>query len=467
MLSVIFCLPCVVCLAWTIIFNIRKCNPMQKLLKWILVFAAFYFMNFALFVAENTDYLWASRCDIVNVFVMPTLMGLLVIYVHSLNAGRMMPLHKRILILVPGLIQTAIIYVLYVIVGVENAAQIFCHEEGYVRHGLVTITQLDNSVFFRNEWEKIFYVFDEFVVTFLVFIYAVVIVVEGLYMSYKRGYHFGDCFRFWFMKRVSFPARSITFSLIGVMVSLAPIIIFGTSFIAKTLWLAIFMSLSVSFWIFLLAYIQFFDNLASYNLHDLTHVDIFEINQNATSLKEEPAQEQQLVSEVEAEPQPMPKSEPEPQPLPEPKAEPQPLPEPKAEPQPTLEPEADEPQVGEKPKNSPTPNLEQFVRNLNLVIDVQQAYKDPNLTRDSLAEKMKSNRTTLSSVLNYSYGMNFKTFIATKRIDHAKELLLANPSASDDYIARECGFKDATAFCHKFKDITGETPKVWVAQQIH
>lgn len=470
MTTVIFCLPCVVCLAWAIIFKLRRCNPQQKLLMHVLLFAAFYFMNFALFVAENTNYVWASRCDIVNVFVMPTLMAMLIIYVHSLNSGKLMSKVNRIMLLVPGIVQTAIIYVLYMIVGIDNAAQIFCHEDGYVRHGLVTITQLENSVFFKNDFEKIFYIFDEFVVTFLVFVFAVILTILSWSMSLKKGYRIGDCIRFWFFKKPSTPPRAITFSLLGVMLSLSPMILLGTSFVAKSQILAIFMSLSISGWIFLLSYIQFFDNLSTFTLHDLTHVDMFAINAQSSSaaLDNNDRVEDKVESVVEV------------------KEEVGELKEEKETGLPITQSMVDMPvsakneiiipsecvekaepiaNVNIERKNAPTSNIDAIMERLNRVMDVDLAYKDQSLTRDSLAEMISSNRTTLSAVLNYSFGMNFKTYIATKRIEKAKELLCANPEESLDEVAFQCGFKDASAFCHKFKDIVGETPKVWAAHK--
>jgi len=63
----------------------------------------------------------------------------------------------------------------------------------------------------------------------------------------------------------------------------------------------------------------------------------------------------------------------------------------------------------------------------------------------------------LSSTLHSLTKMNFRTFLATYRINHAKSLLKSSESTIAE-IAMDSGFASLNTFNRVFKDITGTTP---------
>lgn len=87
----------------------------------------------------------------------------------------------------------------------------------------------------------------------------------------------------------------------------------------------------------------------------------------------------------------------------------------------------------------------------------------PGLSLDDVAEKLHTNRTYISKLVNTSYNMGFPEFLNQLRIDYAEEFLIAHPDMSQAEVAKACGFLSASSFNVAFKRITGMTPRMWMA----
>ncbi|WP_074406728.1 helix-turn-helix domain-containing protein [Aquimarina megaterium] len=97
------------------------------------------------------------------------------------------------------------------------------------------------------------------------------------------------------------------------------------------------------------------------------------------------------------------------------------------------------------------------------LIEKKQIYRKQKLTLDILAKKLKTNRTTLSAVINQVSQQRFTDFINTYRVKEAKTLL-GNPDF-DKYkisaIGYEVGFSHVSTFYNVFKKLTGVTPTAY------
>ena len=102
---------------------------------------------------------------------------------------------------------------------------------------------------------------------------------------------------------------------------------------------------------------------------------------------------------------------------------------------------------------------------LHVAMDEEHLYKNPSLTLMDLTERLNTNRTTLSGFINTTYGFSFKTFLSIKRIECAKQYMLKNPMATLEEVAEYSGFYDSVSLCHKFKDVTGVSPRAWLVAQ--
>ena len=93
----------------------------------------------------------------------------------------------------------------------------------------------------------------------------------------------------------------------------------------------------------------------------------------------------------------------------------------------------------------------------------KQLYLESGLTLVDVAEKLHTNKTYVSRLVNSTYEMPFPDLINTLRVDYAEQYIVAHRDARQNEIARACGFSSASSFNNIFKKVTGMTPKIWLA----
>lgn len=94
----------------------------------------------------------------------------------------------------------------------------------------------------------------------------------------------------------------------------------------------------------------------------------------------------------------------------------------------------------------------------------ERLFLQPKLRLEDIAEKLHTNKTYVSRMVNNTYGMGFSELINMMRIDYAEQYIIAHRTAKQAEIAEACGFISASAFNNIFKKITGLTPKSWLSQ---
>ena len=82
------------------------------------------------------------------------------------------------------------------------------------------------------------------------------------------------------------------------------------------------------------------------------------------------------------------------------------------------------------------------------------------LSVETLAKKIKLNRTTLQQVFRQMYGMSIYEYRTQVRMQEAKNLLLQDQLSVTE-IAGQCGYSNASKFAACFRRITGMTPGEW------
>ncbi len=126
-------------------------------------------------------------------------------------------------------------------------------------------------------------------------------------------------------------------------------------------------------------------------------------------------------------------------------------------------------QVGQEPaKSEPLAEmvndtmLSALNKRLQQLMDSEKLYLQSNLTLDDLSQKLGTNRTYLSQLLNKTYGVRFSDYINMQRVAHA-EILLMEPNVeySLDWIATESGFSSTSTFYRAFRQKHGCTPSAW------
>ena len=95
----------------------------------------------------------------------------------------------------------------------------------------------------------------------------------------------------------------------------------------------------------------------------------------------------------------------------------------------------------------------------------EQGFLNPNLTIEEISRILNTNRTYVSKLVNLYYGMPFRDYLNSLRMNYAKQLMTDEPDASLEYIAVKSGFQSSTQFIRKFREVEGITPTVWKTLQ--
>lgn len=92
-----------------------------------------------------------------------------------------------------------------------------------------------------------------------------------------------------------------------------------------------------------------------------------------------------------------------------------------------------------------------------------QLFLQPGLSLADIAERLHTNKTYVSKLVNNTYNLGFPELLNTLRIDYAEQYIMSHRDARQEEIAQACGFLSASSFNSIFKKVTGVTPKVWIA----
>ena len=127
----------------------------------------------------------------------------------------------------------------------------------------------------------------------------------------------------------------------------------------------------------------------------------------------------------------------------------------------------------EKPKeeeSDKSPNSFTLEKGDDIFEEIQTLFKneklfvDPDFNLNKLAERLNSNRTYISNIINSKTGDSFVKFINTHRVNEAKKLLIDsnNKILTLDAIGKLAGFNSASTFNRVFKTETGVTPSFYI-----
>ena len=122
----------------------------------------------------------------------------------------------------------------------------------------------------------------------------------------------------------------------------------------------------------------------------------------------------------------------------------------------------------ESKKNAKQNLDEEFVtdleRQIQLLLERDDFYKNPNLKMPDLASKLNTTPHLLSQYLNESLNKNFSQFINEHRVEEAVKLLSSSSKLTVEAIAYDSGFNSVSAFYTAFKNKKGMTPAAFKKQ---
>ncbi|MGM9693602.1 MAG: helix-turn-helix domain-containing protein [Alloprevotella sp.] len=88
-------------------------------------------------------------------------------------------------------------------------------------------------------------------------------------------------------------------------------------------------------------------------------------------------------------------------------------------------------------------------------------YCESGVTLNDLCALFCTNRTYLSEHIHRVFGMTFRDWIMSLRIDHAKQLMLQQPDMKIKDISDQSGFLSLSHFSRTFREKEGCTPNRW------
>ncbi len=88
---------------------------------------------------------------------------------------------------------------------------------------------------------------------------------------------------------------------------------------------------------------------------------------------------------------------------------------------------------------------------------LNEFYLEEAMTQEKLAERLGTNRSDLSRLINHEFKKDYRTWVNTMRIEKAKQLMQDNPDMSQNDIALQLGMAESSYF-RIFKNFTDFSP---------
>jgi AraC-like DNA-binding protein len=111
------------------------------------------------------------------------------------------------------------------------------------------------------------------------------------------------------------------------------------------------------------------------------------------------------------------------------------------------------------------------VEKLEKVMACEKAYTDPDLSLDSLAEKLSISPNQLSQIINEQFNQTFFDYVNSYRVKEVENILKTTKVETTTLlgIAFDAGFNSKSSFNRYFKNKTGKTPTQYLKdlKQVH
>jgi AraC-like DNA-binding protein len=111
-------------------------------------------------------------------------------------------------------------------------------------------------------------------------------------------------------------------------------------------------------------------------------------------------------------------------------------------------------------------NVDAVVVRLKELMELEQPYRDPELSLSSLSAMIDITPHQLSQILNERLKTNFKNFVNQYRLDYAQELLVSYPDRTILSVAFDAGFNSKSSFNTLFSKETGLTPSQYREKKV-
>lgn len=401
LISVLYLLPCLVSLLWLLSFIFRVKTQRQTLFMFILAMYVFYYATYAVYISPTTDYHTMVVMDAFNIPVILMLLAFIVLYMYFNDRKTAKFEGVQLVLLVPAIVLGTIVNMLYYILGFDNTAKLI----ELADKGLPVPAEYTTDIY------RMYNFFTEPMVNVCSGIFILGIFFWGIKIIRKGNYQAGDMMRFFFKGKAAPPQKILAALMILSFIILIPILLMGRRYIFLHEAMGVFMSICIAVVIHCLSHVEFYaSHLKQVTLYELSHIRLGQA----------------------------------------------------ADGEDTASSEGDS--ASDQTGKGMTSRQAEAAQKLNDLLEKNRIYTDENLTSSMVAEMLGISRSSLSSLVTSTYGIPFRELLNNYRIEHAKRFMCENPSATQEVIANESGFKNAQYLNHKFREMVGETPAMWLAK---
>lgn len=102
-----------------------------------------------------------------------------------------------------------------------------------------------------------------------------------------------------------------------------------------------------------------------------------------------------------------------------------------------------------------------LLRDLQTWFDTSQAFLQPGLGLQQVADATGYTRNQISYALNHALGQSFYHYLGRARVQHAMARPQAFGQHSMNELAQSLGFRSVSGLYRAFRDLTGLTPRQW------
>ena len=103
-------------------------------------------------------------------------------------------------------------------------------------------------------------------------------------------------------------------------------------------------------------------------------------------------------------------------------------------------------------------DCDQALQKLTTLMEQEKVYENSDLDLNTLASQLDLTSHQLSELINTRLGKGFSRYIREQRVEAAKIMLIAEPSASVLSVGLSVGFTSQSNFYEAFREITDMTP---------
>jgi len=124
------------------------------------------------------------------------------------------------------------------------------------------------------------------------------------------------------------------------------------------------------------------------------------------------------------------------------------------------------------------PELLPFKDRLKALIDKEPLFLNPEISEKEIARLLRTSPSVVEAIMESDFGQDYDTFINSRRVKSAIELLNHNDFKDLDYedknvvesvlfdIANQCGFKSVSYFSRQFKKHQGMSIDDYIEEEL-